>query len=64
MTISDLRMICKDVGIKYGNKDNSKSLINKLLKPFGDKKYRMEGNREVSGNNQLVRYVKKASNIG
>jgi hypothetical protein len=64
MTISDLRMICRDVGIQYGNKDDSKSLINKLLKPFSDKKYRMDGNREVSGNNQIVRYVKKVSNLG
>ena len=41
MNISDLRFVCKQVGITYNIKNSKNTLVKKLLSPLG-KKYKME----------------------
>lgn len=53
MNISDLRFICREVGITYNKNSSKKSIIKKLLEPLG-KKYKME----------IVKFVEKTGKKG
>ena len=62
LNISQLRIICKKLNIDCSG--TKKKIIERIIKPLVDKKYKMDGDKELSSNTDLVRYVKNISNIG